>query len=148
MRAATADGGGTREATAATAAPVHTPSCVITPERINAQFEESIRAYYVYQKQNKFCYRLQRLHKATYAQLYLTFGSIKVRCYSNDCCDSCCVIPWEAPENPKSAPQFHPGFPKFERLAEIHRALFPPLPPNELVRRYGTAVLQHLGQQQ
>ncbi|KPA81987.1 hypothetical protein ABB37_03170 [Leptomonas pyrrhocoris] len=117
------------------------PSAAITPERINAQYEEAIRAYYVFQKQSKFCMRLQRIHKATYVQLYLTFGSIKIRCYSNDCCDRCCVIPWEAPENPKSVPQHHKGYPKFDRLAEIHRSLFPPLPAGELVRRYGTAVL-------
>ncbi|KPI87661.1 hypothetical protein ABL78_3259 [Leptomonas seymouri] len=117
------------------------PGAAITPERINAQYEESIRAYYVFQKQSKFCMRLQRAHKATYVQLYLTFGSIKVRCYSNDCCDRCCVIPWEAPENPRSVPRHHEGYPKFDRLAEIHRSLFPPLPAGELVRRYGTAVL-------
>jgi hypothetical protein len=125
----------------------HVPSAAITPERINAQFEESIRAYYVFQKQNKFCMRLQRTHKATYAQLYLTFGSIKLRCYSNDCFDRCCIIPWEAPENPQSVPQHHAGYPKFNRLAEIHRSLFPPLPAGELVRRYGTAVLHHQPQQ-
>ena len=114
----------------------------VTPERMKVQFEESIRAYYVYQKQSKFCFRLRRTHKSTYAQLYLTFGSIKVRCYSNDCCDRCCVVPWEAPADTDSASQRRPEYPKFERLAEIRKALFPPLPAGELVRRYGTAVLR------
>ncbi|KAG5468101.1 hypothetical protein LSCM1_02070 [Leishmania martiniquensis] len=116
----------------------------ITPERINAHYEDSIRAYYVFQKQNKYCIRLHRNHKSTFAQLYLTFGSIKIRCYANDCCDRCCIIPWEAPENPKSGPQHHAGFPRYERLLEIRNALFPPLSAEELVRRYGTKVLQHV----
>ncbi|KAG5467691.1 hypothetical protein LSCM4_00769 [Leishmania orientalis] len=116
----------------------------ITSERINAHYEDSIRAYYVFQKQNKYCIRLHRNHKSTFAQLYLTFGSIKIRCYANDCCDRCCIIPWEAPENPKSGPQHHAGYPRYERLLAIRNALFPPLSAEELVRRYGTKVLQHV----
>ncbi|CAJ1015023.1 hypothetical protein, conserved [Leishmania lindenbergi] len=116
----------------------------ITPERINAHYEDSIRAYYVMQKQNKYCIRLHRSHKATFAQLYLTFGSIKIRCYANDCCDRCCVIPWAAPNNPKSGPQHHAGYPRYDRLMAIRNALFPPLSTEELVRRYGTGVLQYV----
>ncbi|CBZ30146.1 conserved hypothetical protein [Leishmania mexicana MHOM/GT/2001/U1103] len=116
----------------------------ITSERINAHYEDSIRAYYVFQKQSKYCIRLHRNHKATFAQLYLTFGSIKIRCYSNDCCDRCCVIPWEAPDNPKSGPQYHAGYPRYERLVAIRNALFPPLSTEELVRRYGTSVLHYV----
>ncbi|GET92098.1 hypothetical protein, conserved [Leishmania tarentolae] len=116
----------------------------ITAERVNAHYEDSIRAYYVFQKQNKYCIRLHRNHKATFAQLYLTFGSIKIRCYSNDCCDRCCVIPWEAPDNPKSGPQYHAGYPRYERLVAIRNALFPPLSTEELVRRYGTRVLHYV----
>ncbi|CAG9581721.1 conserved hypothetical protein [Leishmania major strain Friedlin] len=116
----------------------------ITPERINAHYEDSIRAYYVFQKQNKYCVRLHRNHKATFAQLYLTFGSIKIRCYANDCCDRCCIIPWEAPDNPKSGPQYHAGYPRYERLVAIRNALFPPLSTEELVRRYGTSILHYV----
>ncbi|KAG5493780.1 hypothetical protein JKF63_01612 [Porcisia hertigi] len=114
----------------------------ITPERIKAHYEDSIRAYYVSQKQNRYCIRLHRNHKATFAQLYLTFGSIKIRCYANDCCERCCVVPWESPQNTQSGPQYHTGYPKYERLAEIRNVLFPPLSTEELVRRYGTRVLQ------
>ncbi|KAK7196631.1 PrimPol-like protein 2 [Novymonas esmeraldas] len=116
---------------------------VITAQRIGAHYEDAIRAYYVTQKQSRYCIRQRREHRSTFAQLYLTFGSIKIRCYSNDCCARCCVIPWEAPKDETATLQHHPGYPMYERLVAIRAALFPPLPAEELVRRYGASALSH-----
>lgn len=118
-------------------------SNAITPERITAQYEESIRAYYVFQKQNKYCIRQGRYHRSTYAQLYLTFGSIKIRCYANDCYDRCSFIQWEAPRGAvvSGTVSAHDGYPNYSRLSAIRNILFPQLPLSELVKRYGTQVV-------
>lgn len=120
----------------------------ITGHCLSAQYEESIRAYYVVQKHNKYCLRQARAHKATYAQLYLTYGSIKVRCYANDCCERCLFVPWHPPPFPPEGAHFSPGFPKYNRLTLIRDQLFPPLPLDELVRRYGPHVLEQIHKQQ
>ena len=52
------------------------------------------RAYYVRQKSSRYCLRADRAHAKTYGQLYVTYGSVKYRCFSNDCCDKCVVIEW------------------------------------------------------
>ncbi|CAD2216975.1 hypothetical protein ADEAN_000445300 [Angomonas deanei] len=115
----------------------------ITADGLFVQYEEGIRSYYVIQKQNRYCLRQGRCHKATYSQLFLTFGSIKVRCYSNDCCDRCLHVAWDEVGGSKfDSSKFAEGFPKYARLSEIRDRLFPPLPPEELLRRYGTAALQ------
>lgn len=121
----------------------------ITAERVSAMYEESIRAYYVMQKQNKYCLRVGRAHRSTYAQLYITYGSIKVRCYSNDCCERCLFIPWVHLEPAAAtASTFSAGYPRYDRLAELRALLFPELPPDELVRRYGPGVLDEMRRQQ
>ncbi|EPY28042.1 hypothetical protein STCU_05330 [Strigomonas culicis] len=112
----------------------------IRPEHLYVQYEEGIRAYYVIQKQNKYCLRQHRCHKSTYAQLYLTYGSIKVRCFSNDCCDRCLAVPWEEGARPAEGAHVA-GYPQYARLTAIRDVLFPPLSPEELVRRYGAAAL-------
>lgn len=121
--------------------------------RLSVHYSEGIRAFYVMQKQSKYCLRLDREHKATYAQLYLTYGSIKVRCYANDCCARCTIVPWEAPMATGSGNNVRryihqlpdvPGYPRYERLRELRAALFPDLPLEELVRTYGTQVLDRV----
>lgn len=133
----------------------------ITPERIQAQFDPGpVRGYYVYQKQSTYCVRQGRCHKATYSQLYMTYGSIKVRCYSNDCYQSCEVVQWKAPPTSSSsaaaagpqqqqldvggvgpsAPQDWKRCCQYERLSEIHDILFPELPREVLLDRYGAEV--------
>lgn len=137
----------------------------IVPELLRIQYQEAgVRCYYVTQKQNKFCLKLQRCHRATFTQLFLTYGSIKVRCYSNDCYDSFLWIPWSRPPPPsssssssdgvdgspaaaeststedsclqESSPPIAAPYPQYERLAEIHKFLFPELSPEEVLKRY------------
>lgn len=120
--------------------------------RLQVQYEAAIRAYYVYQKQSKYCLRLNRYHRSTYAQLYLTYGSIKVRCYSNDCYHRCLYVSWHnhtetmqanrggAHDASDPLPNI-PGYPCYALLHVLHKTLFPPLPTEELVRRYGMNVL-------
>ena len=54
------------------------------------EFEDTShhRAYYVFQKRCKFCPKAGRNHRSTYGQLYITYRSVKYRCYSNDCHES------------------------------------------------------------
>jgi hypothetical protein len=121
-------------------------SCdAITGGSVHAAFEDArVRAYYVYQKKSRFCVNLQRDHKGTYSQLYLTYRSIKVRCYSNDCFASCFVVPWwpddpshVAGETPPPRITFPDHYPKYERLREIRSKIFPDLTDAELRSRYG-----------
>eukprot|EP00796_Vickermania_ingenoplastis_P006318 gene6318-4548_t len=131
----------------------------IQPERLQVQFDKGqIRGYYVMQKMNKYCLKQRRCHRSTYGQLYLTYGSIKVRCYSNDCHESCVMIPWKAPTPPAPGPESAagspsasedrapappaavasvPSYPMFGRLRELHQLLFPELPAEDLLQRYG-----------
>jgi hypothetical protein len=86
--------------------------------RVESEDNGQIRMYYAMQKQSRWCLRQSRAHKKTHGQLYVTFGSIKYRCYSNDCHDACVVIDW----TPETLP--------------LREQLFPPLPVEELRRRY------------
>ena len=125
----------------------------ITSTSITAQFEDNgiSRSYYVFQKRNKFCVALEREHKSTFGQLYVTYGSIKYRCYSNDCCRKCLKLPWTLPKGNElgevaaGADAVSPHVfkwrdgsePVFERLKELRDVLFPALDQDELSRRYG-----------
>jgi hypothetical protein len=77
-----------------------------------------VRMYYAMQKQCKWCVKQQRIHKSTYGQLFVTFGSIKFRCFSNDCFQSCHHLPWT------------------DATIELRDALFPSLSLDDLQRRY------------
>lgn len=122
----------------------------IAPDRLRVYYVDSIRAYYVLQKQSKYCLRLNRVHRSTYAQLYLTYGSVKVRCYANDCSHGCLFVHWAVPSAASSSrgtwrdrglPAVE-GYPKYDHLTRLRDRLFPPLPYSELVRRYGVEALQ------
>ena len=84
------------------------------------EYEDSgqSRMFYAMQKQCRYCLRQGRQHSKTFGQLYVTYGSVKFRCYSNDCHDACHVVPW----TPETLP--------------IRDALFPNLSTAELCRRY------------
>lgn len=126
----------------------------VVPELLRVQYQEDgVRSYFVFQKQSKFCLKLQRCHRATHAQLFLTYNCIKVRCYSNDCYESFLWIPWARPPPPSSSSLFSsnttstdasPGrrktqeeghgegvrrmvapYPQYERLTSIRQLLFP-----------------------
>ncbi|RNF22791.1 uncharacterized protein Tco025E_03106 [Trypanosoma conorhini] len=120
----------------------------VVGERVSVQYQEGIRAYYAQQKLSRYCLNQGREHRGTYPQLYLTYASIKLRCYSNDCHHSCLAVRWsaeaeEAVVGPKAIilPVDECGYPKYERLAQIRQMLFPQLPLEELLRRYGPVVL-------
>ncbi|ORC93236.1 uncharacterized protein TM35_000011130 [Trypanosoma theileri] len=122
---------------------------------VNVQYQECIRAYYAQQKQSRFCLNQNREHRGTYPQLYLTYGSIKLRCYSNDCCKSCLAIKWSTDDDERVTgttavllPVDSHGYPKYERLSQIRRLLFPPLSPEELLKRYGASALEGMQQPQ
>ncbi|KAH9598849.1 hypothetical protein LSM04_002596 [Trypanosoma melophagium] len=122
---------------------------------VNVQYQECIRAYYGQQKQSRFCLNQNREHRGTYPQLYLTYGSIKLRCYSNDCCKSCLAIKWSTDDDERVTgttavllPVDPHGYPKYERLSQIRRLLFPPLSPEELLKRYGASALEGVQQPQ
>ncbi|KEG06423.1 hypothetical protein DQ04_13991010 [Trypanosoma grayi] len=128
---------------------------LVIGDRISVQYQDGIRAYYAQQKLSRFCLRLNREHRGTYSQLYLTYGSIKIRCYSNDCCGSCLAVKWSAGDDERVAgpaavllPVDGLGYPKYERLEMIRRLLFPPLPPEELLRRYGAVSLEGVHEKQ
>lgn len=125
------------------------PLRAIGPEKLQIQFDKGgIRSYHVKQKENKFCMHQQRLHRSTYSQLYLTYGSVKVRCYSNDCYQKHFVVPWVRPATDSKDSAFSPGmesvegYPKYERLEELRGLLFPELAPQVSLERYGGEALK------
>ncbi|SCU65727.1 PrimPol-like protein 2 [Trypanosoma equiperdum] len=116
----------------------------ITADSLSVDYQDGVRFYYVRQKSSKFCIRLGREHRSTYPQLYLTYGSIKIRCYSNDCSGKCHCLKWSPNDNERICGSSavllsvdDNGYPKYDRLAEIRDLLFPPLSQEELIRRYG-----------
>ncbi|RNE97452.1 hypothetical protein TraAM80_09304 [Trypanosoma rangeli] len=126
--------------------------CGVTPpimgDRVSVQYQDGIRAYYVQQKVSRYCLNQGRAHRGTYPQLYLTYASIKLRCYSNDCHHRCLAVRWSTGKEEQVMgvkavvlPVNECGYPKYERLTQIRHLLFPPLPPEELLRRYGSVVL-------
>ena len=102
--------------------------------RIRSEYEDNglVRGYYVYQKESKYCLNEHRYHQQTYGQLYITFSSIKFRCFSNDCYNKPCPkINWEAlhfTDNYKNDTK--------DYNYSIKDILFPPLSNEELVKRY------------
>ena len=105
--------------------------------RSTAEFEDNgqIRAYYVRQKESKYCMIAGREHKSTYGQLYLTYGSIKWRCYSNDCHHKCLQISWESLADGKRV-TLTPGEEPVLIGLSLRDELFPPLSHAELRKRY------------
>ena len=87
----------------------------------NSRDNGCFRAYYVIQKDCKWCLKAQRAHRSTYGQLYLTYKSIKYRCYSNDCHEQCLCLSWDVTE----------------RCRAIRGLLFADLSAAELENRYG-----------
>ncbi|ESS67252.1 hypothetical protein TCDM_04022 [Trypanosoma cruzi Dm28c] len=121
----------------------------VVGDRVVVQYQDNIRAYYAQQKLSRYCLNQGREHRGTYPQLYLTYGSIKLRCYSNDCHNRCLAVRWSNDEDEQmtgstaiALPVDERGYPKYERLTEIRHLLFPPLPPEELLRRYGSLALE------
>ncbi|EKG04543.1 hypothetical protein TCSYLVIO_004394 [Trypanosoma cruzi] len=121
----------------------------VVGDRVVVQYQDNIRAYYAQQKLSRYCLNQGREHRGTYPQLYLTYGSIKLRCYSNDCHNRCLAVRWSNDEDEQmtgstaiALPVDKRGYPKYERLTEIRHLLFPPLPPEELLRRYGSLALE------
>ncbi|KAG8345894.1 hypothetical protein ERJ75_001349700 [Trypanosoma vivax] len=118
---------------------------IITGSCVNVDYEDGIRAYYARQKVSRFCLKVGREHRSTYPQLYLTYGSVKMRCYSNDCSGKCYALRWSARDAERNIgvaavllPVDECGYPNYDRLEHIRDMLFPPLSPEELLKRYGT----------
>ncbi|EKF32774.1 hypothetical protein MOQ_003372 [Trypanosoma cruzi marinkellei] len=121
----------------------------VVGDRVVVQYQDGIRAYYAQQKISRYCLNQGREHRGTYPQLYLTYGSIKLRCYSNDCYNRCLAVRWSNDEDEEMMgskaivlPVNERGYPKYKRLTEIRHLLFPPLPPEELLRRYGSLAVE------
>ena len=124
------------------------PHCLST-----CQYEDNgcFRSYYVFQKRNKHCLKLGRPHRQTYGQLFLTYESIKYRCYSNDCFAACHVVPWtvagggaelqqqlgfNSGMTSSNSSNSSGGYPRFRRLEQLRELLFPQLSEEELGSRY------------
>lgn len=92
-----------------------------------------IRGYYAYQKMSKWCPKLQRAHASSYVGLYVTYGSIKIRCYSNDCGNQPCM---QVPFIPDS--QTEPAVPlEKEPLRTKYRdIIFPDWGRDVVLRKY------------
>ncbi|CUE70243.1 Hypothetical protein, putative [Bodo saltans] len=118
----------------------------LRPDHLNVVFEDAGQRYwYVYQKHNRYCLHLDRHHQQTCGQLYLTYGSIKFRCYSNDCCRKpCWKRSWgvvELPEPPAPPPQTEEES-IAATLREIHGKLFPALDEQQLRLRFPSYLLE------
>ncbi len=100
--------------------------------RVYCQYEDNgvFRAYYVFQKQSMHCIKADRAHKSTFGQLFLTYGSIKYRCYSNDC-HADCFVAFTYPRDLASASDA-----TSRRLLQLRGDLFPELSAAELQRRF------------
>lgn len=110
----------------------------VLPEHLTIQFEDAgQRAYYVYQKRSRHCLLLNREHRQTFGQLYLTFASVKFRCYSNDCSrHPCWKCSWDNNSLAASIPSRC-----FRPLSELRSFLFPELTAEDLMARYPSWLL-------
>lgn len=120
----------------------------LRPDHLNVVFEDAGQRYwYVYQKQNRYCLNLNRQHQQTCGQLYLTYGSIKFRCYSNDCCRMPCWRRcWGVVGAQQESGGAHLVIPEEEQvvldaLRDIHCKLFPELDEQQLRLRFPGSVL-------
>jgi hypothetical protein len=116
----------------------------LRPDHLNVVFEDAGQRYwYVYQKQNRYCLNLARDHKQTCGQLYLTYGSIKFRCYSNDCCRvPCWRRSWGVDVAEPVAPPQTEEDSIAATLREIHGKLFPELDEQQLRLRFPSYLLE------
>lgn len=112
----------------------------LRPEQLTVHYEDAgQRYYYVYQKQSRWCLNLGRDHRQTFGQFYLTYGSVKFRCYSNDCCHNACwKKPWDGDAQVNRDPEPPCGL---RSLLELRARLFPELSPEQLASRYPSFVL-------
>lgn len=126
----------------------------LRPDHLNVVYEDAAQRYwYVYQKHNRYCLHLNRQHKQTHGQLYLTYGSIKFRCYSNDCCRAPC---WRCSWGTvKGGDSDAPGRASTDVvmvdlqgsgiddvLREIHAKLFPELDAQQLRLRFPSQLIE------
>eukprot|EP00658_Telonema_sp_P-2_P003188 TRINITY_DN11169_c0_g3_i1.p1 TRINITY_DN11169_c0_g3~~TRINITY_DN11169_c0_g3_i1.p1 ORF type:complete len:495 (-),score=93.74 TRINITY_DN11169_c0_g3_i1:40-1401(-) len=117
---------------------------IVTWNLGTCQYEDNgnFRSYYIFQKCNKYCLHAGRSHKSTYGQLYLTYNSIKYRCYSNDCYQACHVVPWRASSSSSSSSysSSSPSYPNHDRLTALRSLLFPDFARVDIQQRYSWIV--------
>jgi hypothetical protein len=100
---------------------LHASYATAVTQLTRAEHEDNgqVRAFYGQQKQSKFCLARGDAHKGTFGSIYVTYGSVKYRCWSNDACGTACLrVPWSDATEP------------------LRRALFPPLSEAQLRARY------------